>query len=295
MQCPFCSEPLSDKPIYIRDHCTTESFRMARCDSCQSRILLDIPKDLKDYYYDLHGHAMSRRSSSLIATLREQLLKSDLSFILNHREQDQRVLDFGCGDGACSDVMTRHGVSVIGADIYDPKCWNLESALYRKISSLDDVFEIERLCLDERITDVLMRHVLEHLPNPRGLLSVLYRARVQRISIIVPNANSLVSKLFGANWYYWDPPRHVSHFSTLGLQSLMESVGYRCLKFDLYGLDEIVCSLYRLLSIAAQTSHTRQFINIKWLAPRSILSALSSVVSYPFFNSVIRAHFVRRD
>ena len=57
---------------------------------------------------------------------------------------------------------------------------------------------------------VIMRHVVEHFHSPRSVLkrSADHLRPGGLIFISTPNFDSLDRRVFGANWYDYDTPRH---------------------------------------------------------------------------------------
>jgi hypothetical protein len=79
-----------------------------------------------------------------------------------------------------------------------------------------------------------MWHVLEHIPEPIGVLADVRRLLQEQgvLMVAVPNFSSLQSKFGQANWYHLDPPRHVNHFTSEGLCSLLKTAGFEVLQVD---------------------------------------------------------------
>ena len=76
-----------------------------------------------------------------------------------------------------------------------------------------------------------MRHVLEHLPEPREALQRLRAVLAPGGTLYLgtPDARALSAKVFGRYWHGWDPPRHAVVFTSTGLRGLLEDTGFRVL------------------------------------------------------------------
>jgi len=74
---------------------------------------------------------------------------------------------------------------------------------------------------------ITLWHVLEHLADPGPVLQQLsgLLAPGGLLVIAVPNIGSLQARLFGANWFHLDLPRHLWHFSPWSLEPLWRSAG----------------------------------------------------------------------
>jgi hypothetical protein len=76
---------------------------------------------------------------------------------------------------------------------------------------------------------VVLWHVLEHVDDP---VACLRRAagwlRPDGVVLVaVPNVASLQARVAGPAWFHLDLPRHRTHFTPGGLESLLEGAGLR--------------------------------------------------------------------
>ena len=73
-----------------------------------------------------------------------------------------------------------------------------------------------------------MNHVIEHLPDPLKILSVL-QSKLKRNGILegqTPATDSLEQKIFRKRWSGFHAPRHTVIFSRKGLQKILEHAGF---------------------------------------------------------------------
>jgi Methyltransferase domain len=75
---------------------------------------------------------------------------------------------------------------------------------------------------------VVLRHVIEHVRDPRTAL-----ARVRSllepdglVYVATPDARAVAAKVFGRYWHGYDPPRHLFAFTCDGLKTLLASEGF---------------------------------------------------------------------
>jgi SAM-dependent methyltransferase len=83
---------------------------------------------------------------------------------------------------------------------------------------------------DEFFDVVYMRHMIEHLFNPRRALQEVHRTMKQGglLRIETPNMASLSAKIYGRYWYgFWPLPRHIHMFSPRTLTGLLQEEGFR--------------------------------------------------------------------
>jgi 2-polyprenyl-3-methyl-5-hydroxy-6-metoxy-1,4-benzoquinol methylase len=139
-------------------------------------------------------------------------------------KESGRALDLGCGNGAYLLLLKKMGWDVIGVDMNDNVSREVKEA---KIPVLTG--ELEELKLEENSFDLItLWHVLEHLHDPLKTLKLVHRL-VKDDGILfveVPNNTSALSRLFKSNWFAWDLPRHLCHFSPTSLSKMLNQAGF---------------------------------------------------------------------
>ena len=81
--------------------------------------------------------------------------------------------------------------------------------------------------VDESVDAVRMNHVLEHLHDPKAILSRLL-AKLKPgggIHLAVPNPRGLSAHLFRSSWFSLEAPRHLMLYSPRGLARLLSGLG----------------------------------------------------------------------
>lgn len=146
-----------------------------------------------------------------------------------------RLLDIGCATGFFLALARDHGWQVVGTEV----------------SSFSAGYARDKLGLDVRLgtlralefaagsfDTVTMWDVLEHVTDPMAELSEV--ARILRtggtISIITPDAGSLVARVLGDRWEEYRRVReHVYFFSRRTLSQMLRQVGFDILKVESAG------------------------------------------------------------
>ena len=136
-----------------------------------------------------------------------------------------RLLDVGCATGKFLRQMAEVGWRCAGIEL-DPEA----AALARRVTP--DVFTGEPMdapFAPGRFDLVTAFHVLEHLPDPAGVLRRMigWLAPGGAAVIEVPNVGGLCGRLFGRYWVGLDQPRHLVQFTPATLAALAERAGGR--------------------------------------------------------------------
>jgi 2-polyprenyl-3-methyl-5-hydroxy-6-metoxy-1,4-benzoquinol methylase len=135
-----------------------------------------------------------------------------------------RMLDVGCGNGAVLKLAHSLGWQAEGVD-FDALA---VGAARRKGVTV----RLGRLADQHYAADsfdlVHMSHVIEHVHDPLGMLSEIYRI-LRRGGVLVvatPNGTSWGHRHFHSSWFALDPPRHLHIFNEKGLSSLAQRAGF---------------------------------------------------------------------
>lgn len=137
-----------------------------------------------------------------------------------------RLLDFGCGGGTFLQEMREHGWQVTGLDTSTETVQRLRDELGLHVLH----GTLPHPDLEPESFDVItMWHALEHVPDPRAVLTAARRllAPHGKLIVAVPNIDSLAFRTFGPHWFALDLPRHLVHFAPWTLHFMLEQAGFR--------------------------------------------------------------------
>jgi len=296
--CPLCGSEATERERTVVDHHSLESFEVHRCPSCRLWFLADAPAsaDLGRYYETEMGAGMHQRPGSLFRNMRAIRIRRDLKPLLAQLDPGAVVLDFGTGDGSVAEELASQGYAAAAVDLFDPADWSLTGVPYHQYSPDRGVGRDDMLVNGAAPAGMVVRHVLEHVLDPVGVLREAHAAGVKAIMVTVPNVDSRLRKPLGSAWVHWDPPRHLTYFSPETLRAAAEAAGYRVEHFATYGIDELVTSLYRVVGLrAARSTGWRRSVLRRielLLQPKGLLAGLSAAASSPFSNCVCHAVLV---
>lgn len=136
-----------------------------------------------------------------------------------------RLLDFGCGGGAFLKRMADQGWQVTGLDSSEETVSRLQTDWGLRVETGTLPHPKLKPCSFDVVT---MWHSLEHVHDPRQILSEAYELLVPGGKLIVacPNIDSWPAEWFGPNWFGLDLPRHLNHFSPKTLQEMLALSGF---------------------------------------------------------------------
>ena len=159
--------------------------------------------------------------------------EKNLTYLVN-KFDNKNFFDLGCGDGHWMNYYTQKGFFVRGGD-HSKEQLEIIKKKYNyngyKIDFYNANFvnEINKILKNEKINNILLSEVLEHLENPKKILETLYQVNFERIIITVPNEplwrilNMMRGKYLKN---FGNTPGHINHFSIKSLKKILLSVGF---------------------------------------------------------------------
>ena len=195
-------------------------------------------------YYDSTNYISHHQDSG---SLKEKLYKLLQNFNLNYKKKilfdylgkDKKVLDYGCGAGEFVKYI-ENDFDTLG---YEPSESARKHALrkVRKTKIISGLDFIERQSLDA----ITLWHVFEHIENQKEMLDLFYDKLKNKglLIIAVPNPSSYDALKYKEFWAAYDVPRHIYHFSKLGMEKLMNDENWKIKKVKPLLLDSFYISM----------------------------------------------------
>lgn len=316
VRCNIC-ETGDNEPILRVSDCVepSRSYELVRCKKCDLTFVNPRPKiiDMHKYYPDDTYYAYQDNGIKGIGQKLKQNLKTYLmertggykptnyqierrtalgSIFWNMVESHLigvvpskflgKLLDVGCGNGKLMIWYQEHGWDTVGIE---PSAKGAMIARAQGLKIIESSLE-EASLPDNYFNAIMMVQVLEHLRDPKGALSKLYRALCPGGLIVagVPNFLCIDRRVLGGNWLPIEVPRHLFHFTPKSLQSLFDSVGFKIVdlrKKTIYGisLSQIKeCSRFnRGFKTAGDIAYILGSPFVKLIAPRDSSSTFISI------------------
>jgi 2-polyprenyl-3-methyl-5-hydroxy-6-metoxy-1,4-benzoquinol methylase len=283
-ECPACggalaswisarsAEPDSDEPISL-----------LRCSACGSAVTLTpAPPDA----HDSGAYATARpRLSVALAPLLRWFDRRRLARL--EAPNGARLLDVGAGRGRFVATALASGFQAGGIE---PSRRGVTAAASEYGVALQQATLAQADVEPGSLQVVTLWHVLEHLDDPGEALEAIARWLEPGGLLLVgaPNLASLQARIGGPRWYHLDLPRHRTHFTATGLETLLRRHGFEPLRTshlvaeqNLYGMWQTLVNrftrtpsyLYNLLKRNAPARPSDLAVTVAFL-PMTIPAAL---------------------
>jgi 2-polyprenyl-3-methyl-5-hydroxy-6-metoxy-1,4-benzoquinol methylase len=156
--------------------------------------------------------------------------------VIARREPPGPVLDVGCGRGMMLSYLRELGFEPHGVELSDEAAWHARTRLGLpvEVGNFLDAYQ------PGQFQAIVFWHSLEHMRDPAAALrhahALLKRGGL--LVVAVPNSDSLQARLFGANWFHLDVPRHYHHLGGQSLRTMLGKLGFRVVQEDHFSLEQ---------------------------------------------------------
>ena len=238
VKCINCGTQLTDFFDNI-DQFTNERFKIWECRRCgigQTEVASDI--DLSLYYPKQYYGKQNIRFNFIVEYLIRIFRRLRARHIRSYSGLESgRILDVGCGRGLMLAELKRYGWECFGIERSKIASEYARDVMGIKVETTGDLIGCG---YPSAYFDVVcLWHVLEHMPAPLEVLKEIKRILKPNglLFIEVPNFRSWQSMIARNKWIYTEAPRHLYHFSPYGLNSILEHIGFDCIKRSTYSLE----------------------------------------------------------
>ncbi len=228
----------------VKDHfLTQEYFDIVETEIPGIQKTFPVPTDLSPYY-DSQDYISHHQDSG---TLKEKLYKFLQNFNLKYKKnillefvgKNKKVLDYGCGAGEFVKYI-ENDFDTIG---FEPNESARKYAL-EKVKKTELITSLE-LIEDHSLDAIILWHVFEHIENQHEILNQ-FSSKLKKdgkLIIAVPNTTSYDALKYKEFWAAYDVPRHLFHFSKVGMENLMNSNSWKLEKIKPLLLDSFYISM----------------------------------------------------
>lgn len=178
---------------------------------------------LGQYYksedYISHTDAKRNVFEKVYHLVKQIALKRKLNLINSFAKGEKTLLDVGCGTGDFLLTAKQNNWKIFGIEPND----QARALAIKKVGTYVYNVEGSKTFQKEYFDVITLWHVLEHLPNLDEQIQ-LYKSLLKpngRLVIAVPNYKSYDAAYYKSFWAAYDVPRHLWHFSKLGMSRLL--------------------------------------------------------------------------
>lgn len=205
-------------------------FCIVRCESCS--LVFTSPRPSLDkigkyYESDLYfGRDISSSNIDINDDGNREISYGPVySEVLRYKKKG-RILDIGAGTGMLLSKFKDIGWQVEGVELTEGAV-NYAKQKYSIVLKKGDFLDQK---FSQSMYDVIVLNgALEHLHRPLETLkkscSILKDKGM--IIISIPNEGSIGRRIYGRNWFPWQPPRHLYHFSPKTVTQMLEKAGFK--------------------------------------------------------------------
>lgn len=198
------------------------------CPACRVGFVYPVPSDeqVRAYYASLDTGLSSNSSWETEPRHKRGLWRNMLSRA-GGGDTSGKLLEIGCGSGHFLKLARELGWSDVEG--IEPSEKAVRIARLNTDATIRGCFwESVKLSADSYGV-VALFDVLEHAPDPAGLLRHAYRALQPggALLLTVPNLRGLSLRVFGDRAHVVAPPEHLSYFSENSLTRLLNDEGYQ--------------------------------------------------------------------
>ncbi|MCX8029504.1 MAG: class I SAM-dependent methyltransferase [Brevinematales bacterium] len=209
------------------------NFDVYRCCNCGVMFRYPFPssEDLQSFYTEGYYSGISfysyvdERSIKGSHLVWDRRLKRLMEIYKKENNSYPRtILDVGCSFGGFLERAKLFGLEPYGIEISE---YAYTYAVQRGLTVFKG--DVSNVCLDQNKFDMItMIEVIEHLEDPRRVITKLYNSTTKGGLILIQtaNMNGLQSKFWGNKYHYY-LPGHLHYFTNKTLRRLLFDVGYK--------------------------------------------------------------------
>ncbi len=218
---------------------TPAPYEVTTCLTCGLGETTPLPpaEELRALYVGDYAADHGRKFGPFIEFGRRAFIRTLAKRISRRAGPGGRVLDIGCGDGKLLRALAELGYECTGTEVNPRVHEGLPDGIEVNVAA-GGLAETEFATGSFRI--VVLRHVLEHLPEPLDTLREVRRIIAPEGSLViaVPNLASWQARLMREHWFHLDLPRHLFHFTPSALERALVHTGFRVERTSHFSLEQ---------------------------------------------------------
>lgn len=220
--CPACGGQ------NVHDHGQKNGFPLVSCATCTTLYTAQDPKGTDREHYDAYYTAANLTVPAFIDKRLDEIVASFEPYRKNNR-----LLDVGCGAGSFLKAAARKNWQAFGVEVSKSSVEHVRSLGFEVFHGELD----EADYADGYFDVVIASELLEHLPNPRTLLTSI--SRILRPGGLfwatTPHGRGISARILGVEWTTVCPPEHLQLFSLMGIRTLLSGAGFKHINVATHG------------------------------------------------------------
>jgi len=205
------------------------TFRIVQCNNC-SLVFLSPRPPLREIarYYEVDNY-FGRDIQNIALKINDSRERNNtfgpVYSLIQSKINKGTILDIGAGTGLFLSHFKSKGWKVDGVELTTDAVSYAEQHYKIKLKKGDFFdFHFKKNTLDVVTLNGALEHLYDPLETLTEIFSILKKGGLVVIS--VPNVESMGRVLFGKDWFPWQPPRHLYHFSPSTLSKMLQRAGF---------------------------------------------------------------------
>lgn len=232
VKCNLCGEDKTTLLFVGKDrvHNIDGEFNVVKCEVCGLVYINPRPNEAEIAAYypeDYSPYQGEKKNNIFIGHAKKFIIRREIDKLRKILPPRASILEVGCSYGELlASLRDIGGFRVKGVDI-SLKAASIARDRYRLDVIAGTLFDGK--FPNESFNLVIMKHVLEHMHDPRAVVCEARRILKKdgKLFLWIPNIDSIIFKLFKTRSYGYEIPRHLYHFTTAALRILLEKNGMK--------------------------------------------------------------------
>ncbi len=280
MICPCCNSKRVEivyTHLWDKYYFVDGEFSLVRCGSCNLEFVSPSlnEKELSKYYPEIEYYSFKEKNRLALVYYKISAYYSSkknpfFNFLMYplknllqtfYIDKGKVLLEIGCGGGMALQIYQQHGLKTFGLEPYGPNLTEREKRLNISRETIKEAKYPEN-----RFDYIILREVLEHIPDQKQVLERCYKWLKPggKLIITVPNTKGLWKKIFRQNWYGYDVPRHLYNYNPKNLSFFLEKNRFKVRNIKIYDLPYMLYGSFKFWAAEKKRkkSHELVFSNV---------------------------------
>lgn len=205
-------------------------FSLLHCTACENGFVTPIPPSMKPFYP--HTYWRENGLGGFLKNVAFSLFQRRRVHWTLQYLKEGKILDVGSGEGLFAHQLTSNIKPALPAGRHTTYNKYQVTSLEAPFAHIENNNVIRTDFLNyiprRKFDAITFWESLEHIPDPIACINKAFQLLKPGgyLFIEYPRNDVLEVKLFGKKWFHLDVPRHLLHFSSMGLVNLVKQSGF---------------------------------------------------------------------